>query len=559
MRSAFVGLLAFVTPFAPAAGGEPASVIGHWPLAHDARDVSGHGRHAVHRGVRFEPADPDARSRSAARFDGRSASVDVPPDLAPELGARPFTIAAWIRLDDSGTDVPGCVVSQWDAGRRTGFQFGINHHAGVTTNQSNSRHVHFGIDQASPPPEWTNHGRLGDANLVFALAVHDGQLYAGTCEPRADGAGHVYRFEGGARWTDCGSPDRCNSVSALAVHDGQLYAGVARYRLAGSALPESENPHPGGAVYRYDGPSRWTDCGRPPGVDAIGGLAVFGNRLYASSLYRPAGFHRYVGGTEWESLQTPGGKRVEAMAVHNGELFASSYDLGHVFRFDGDRWFDCGQVGPEENTQTYSFAVHEGKLHVGTWRSGRVYRYEADDNWVDTGRLGNELEVMGMLVHNGVLYAGSLPLAEVYRYERGAGWIHSGRLDTTPDVVYRRAWTMAEYQGRLFCGTLPSGHVHSMQSGRCVTSDRPLDGGWHQIVGARTVDRLRLFIDGRLAAESESFDGASFDLNSGAPWTIGSGATDSFFGSICDVRLYDGELDADAVAALYRETALDIR
>jgi hypothetical protein len=44
-----------------------------------------------------------------------------------------------------------------------------------------------------------------------------------------------------------------------------------------------------------------------------------------------------------------------------------------------------------------------------------VYRFEDVNRWTDAGRLGEELEVMGMLVHKGHLIAGTLPLAEVYR------------------------------------------------------------------------------------------------------------------------------------------------
>ena len=50
---------------------------------------------------------------------------------------------------------------------------------------------------------------------------------------------------------------------------------------------------------------------------------------------------------------------------------------------------------------------------------------------------------MGMLVHNGRLVAGTLPWAEVYSYEGDQVWKRLARLDHTPDVKYRRAWTMA--------------------------------------------------------------------------------------------------------------------
>src|SRR5262249_46188926 len=137
------------------------------------------------------------------------------------------------------------------------------------------------------------------AVYVMAMAVHAGRLFVGTCEPGKGEAGHVYRYEGGTRWADCGSPDRSNAVTSLAAHGGKLYAGTGRYRLAGSSLPESPNTTLGGRLFRYEGDGKWAECGRLPGVEAVGGMAVYRGDLYATSLYRPAGFFRYNGGREW--------------------------------------------------------------------------------------------------------------------------------------------------------------------------------------------------------------------------------------------------------------------
>ena len=71
--------------------------------------------------------------------------------------------------------------------------------------------------------------------------------------------------------------------------------------------------------------------------------------------------------------------------------------------------------------------------------------------------MGDELETMGMMVYNGKLYAGTLPLAEMYRYDGDKTWTRLQQLDLTPDVRYRRAWSMAVHGGRLYCGTLPWG------------------------------------------------------------------------------------------------------
>jgi hypothetical protein len=529
-------------------------LIAHWRLAGDVQDSSTSANHAKNHGTDLTAAGPSGKPNTAARFNGRTSWVEVPDSPSLRFAAGDFTIAAWVYVsgDAELDDAYGDIVSQYDPATRRGINLSITHNTGVTTNQSNKRNVHFGIDAGQIESEWTDHGRPGNAILIFSLAVHDGRLYAGTCEAGRDEAGHVFRFDGDTKWTDCGSPDRCNSVSSLAVFDGQLYAGVSKYRLGGSALAESENPNSGGKVYRYAGGRRWEECGQLPDTEAIGGLVVFRGKLYASSLYKPVGFFRYEGGREWTALPAPGGKRVEAMCVFNGQLFASSYDEAHVYRYDGENWTDCGQVGPTENTQTYSFAIHEGRLYVGTWRTGRVFRYRGDNDWDDTGQLGDELEVMGMLVHNGKLYAGTLPLAEVYRFDGPDRWTKVGRLDHTPDAKYRRAWTMAEFQGRLFCGTLPSGRVFSIEAGRNVTYDRELAAGWHHLAATKRGASVRLYVDGKTVATSRSFEVGNFDLTDGQPLKIGFGPNDYFRGSLSDVRIYNRAIDDREVIELSR-------
>lgn len=486
--------------------------------------------------------------------------IDVPADKAPRLGTGDFTWSLWARSDEVADRQPGDLLSQYDAKRRRGFHLTLKSNPGATTNQANWRHLQFGVDD-DRTGEWRDCGRPGKALLAFALAVHEGVLYAGTCEPGKDESGRVYRYDGDDRWVDCGAPDKSNSVTSLAVYHGKLYAGTGKYRLAGSALVESENVTLGGRIFRYDGDSRWTDCGQLPQTEAVGGLVVFRDRLYASSLYKPAGFFRYEDETRWTSLPTPEGldratsttvpKRVEALTVFEGYLYASSYDGGNVHRFDGQKWIDCGQLG--DNTQTYSFAQYEGRLYVGTWPSGRVYRFEDVAKWTDVGRLGEEREVMGMLVHNGRLIAGTLPLAEVYSYEGGEQWKRLARLDHTPDVTYRRAWTMAEHDGQVFCSTLPSGKIFKFSAGRQAQYGRSLSSDWHHVAAMRAGGELRLFVDGRLVAENKAGGGESYPLNTDAPLRIGAGKNGGWTGSLSDVRAYDRALSSDEIQTLAKQ------
>jgi hypothetical protein len=525
-------------------------LLAHWPLRGDARDASGNGYHALVQGaVDFQAVGRDGAAGTAAGFNGRDAWLEVPVSIAPSLAEGEFSISAWMHTEDKTDDVPGDLVSRYDPVLRRGFHLSLKTNAGVTTSQANQRHLQFGIDD-NRMSEWIDCGRPGNALLAFALAVHEGALYAGTCEPGAEQSGHVYRHAGGNQWVDCGTPDLSNSVTALAVHDGQLYAGTGKYRLAGSALPESPNENPGGRVFRYAGSQQWIDCGQLPDVEAVGGLVVFRGALHASSLYQPAGFFRYDGEHDWTDCGVPSGKRVEALGVYNGYLYATSYDGGHVYRYDGSEWTDCGRLG--ENTQTYSLAVYQSRLYIGTWPSGRVYRFEDVNRWTDVGRLGEELEVMGMLVHNGRLIAGTLPLAEVYQYEGGSQWQHLARLDHTPDVRYRRAWTMAEHEGRLFCSTLPSGRIFAFEAGRTAGWGHSFPAGWHHVAAVRSKDRLTLYVDGSRVAESAAFDASGFALDGNALLRIGSGPSDHFHGRLADLRLYSRALQPDQIRQTFQ-------
>jgi hypothetical protein len=441
-------------------------------------------------------------------------------------------------------DVPGDILSQYDPYARRGINFGILSLPGCLASQPNDRTVHFGIDNAKLEP-WVDHGRLGESMYVMAMGVFDGNLYASTCEE----LGRVYRFNGEKGWVDCGAPDQANAITSMIVYDGQLYVGSGKYRLSGSSMPDTKNQNIGGSLFRYKGGTQWEHCGRvSPETETIGGLAVFRGKLYASSAYRPAGLFRYEGGTKWTPLGSVDGRRSEALGIHNGRIFTSVWDGGSVFAFDGEKWSNLGNVN--ESTQTYGFLNHRGGMYVTTWPTGKVFRWGGGDTWIDSGRLGDETEVMGTAHYNGKFYAGTLPLAKVFRYEDGTTWSDIGRLDFTPDVVYRRAWSMAVFNGRLFVGTLPAGRVHSIAAGRVATVDRSLAPGWRHLAAVRRGGRLEIFVDGVKAAESASFQPGQYELTCGRPMQIGRGENDFFNGRLADLRIYNRALSPDAIRGL---------
>ena len=516
--------------------------IAHWKLAGDARNSAGNELNGENRGVAFPKEDAAGK---LARFDGRSSHIVVPAAEALRLGTDDFTIALWVDTDEKLDDDLGDLVSQFDSETRTGFHLSLHNNAGVTHSQANYRQLQFGID-AGTEPIFVDEGRPGNAVFGQSMAVYDNQLYVGTCEAGKDEAGHLYRYSGAGAWIDCGSPDKANSITALCSGNGTLFVGTGKYRLGGSALAESENPHLGGRVYAYLADHQWETLGSFPEMEAVGGMVIFRGRLYVSSLYMPAAFYRHDGNRGWTSLPVPNGKRVEALGVFNGYLWATGYDEGHVYRYDGDRWEDLGNVGEEENAQTYAFAIYRGELNVATWRTGKVFAWNRGD-WRDRGRLGEELEVMGLLVHNGCLYGGTLPLAQIYRYDGEQEWTLLKQLDTTPDVKYRRVWTMAEYQGKLFATTLPSAHVWSMQTGAAVSWDQEFPAGRHHVAAQRHGNVLRLFVDGELVVESKTEKAGSLNLTNDRDWLIGAGSGDFFNGGLGDVQVFRRALSAEEI------------
>jgi hypothetical protein len=544
-------ILAFAAPFPALQGAEP-ELSGRWLLPGNAEESEGQ-RPASLRDVKLNVAGPG--KSLAGGFNGRSSQIEIADAASLRLGTGEFTIALWVSSETQGHESPGDLLSQYDPRTRTGFHLGLYSHGGVTNSQPNLRQLHFGIDQGRIEESFTDHGRLGQAVFVFAQCVHDGRLYAATCEQGENEAGHVYRFAGGDRWTDLGCPDKANSISAMASFDGKLYVASSKYRLAGSSLTESANPHFGGKVFRLGAKDEWIPCGTlSPDTEAVASLIGFRGKLFASSLYKPAGFFRYEGGERWTALPTPDGKRVEAMTIFNDALYATCYDEGSIFRFDGERWEDLGKLPGA--TQTYGFGIHRGELFVSEWPQAHVFRWvEAKREWIDTGKLGMELEAMPLLVYNGGLYCGSLPSAEVFRFDGPEKWFKIGRVDQTPDVKYRRAWSMAVFQGRLFVGTLPSGRVLSIEAGRNATLDRALPAGWHHVAAVRGAQRLRLFVDGTAVAESAPFEPGDYDLSNHQPLRIGAGAQDFFDGSLSDVRLYRGALSNEQIKALAKSPA----
>ncbi len=494
----------------------------------------------------------DVDGRVGACFDGRTSSIQIPDCPAIALGRRDFTISLWLHSDGT-RDLVGGLLQKFDPVPRTGFQLSVVTQAGVVSNQSNFRQLHVGMDNGTDA-RWTDCGRPGQAHKVAALANWRNRLYAGTLEA-GDAPGRVYCREAG-RWTDCGAPDASNCVCSLAEYRGELYCATGHYKTRGSAMRDGfSNRAAGGRIFRYAGDQHWAPCGRLKGmhVDGVvpGGfedpgpvvraasfLTVFEDQLYAGALYN-RGIWRYEGGRRWQFF--PMECRIFAMIPYRGELLLLS-NGNTIYRFSPTGIEPIATL--PETSQIYAGAIHAGQLFAGTWPNALVYRSTDARSWVSTGRVGCNMEVMGMNTYNGKLYAGVLPMADVHRYDGDQGWTWTGNVDRSPAEL-KRAWTMALHGDSLYAGTLPGGRVARYRAGTALTHGQVLPGGWHRIAVSRKGGVLRLYLDGEHLAQSGTRSAEALDLTTDQPLQLGIGQQEHLHGMLADVRIYDAALTAE--------------
>jgi hypothetical protein len=60
---------------------------------------------------------------------------------------------------------------------------------------------------------------------------------------------------------------------------------------------------------------------------------------------------------------------------------------------------------------------------------------------------------------------------------------------------------------------------------------------------------LRLFVDGKVVAESSAVPAAALDIDSDSPWLIGGGPGGFFNGAIADVAIHRRALTSDELRA----------
>ena len=545
----------------------------HMPLDSNAQDAAGQ-TNGEPINVTFGQAEECPRGKGAF-FNGRDAMIQVPDSMALRFGHDDFSVSVWVQCEDPVRGVTGDILSKFDPGQRCGINFQISGSSPAYNGMSDSRYVHFGIDDGDLGT-WTDCGKpwLSNTN-VTCLLVYEGELYCGIAD--ADNpmdATKIFRWKGSQEWVDCGRLGKDQdhlSVMSMLVHDGKMFAGTGVYDWVRSAGVDFEPAL--SRVFVYEGGTEWRDLGQVGESVRVLCLCSFDGELYAG-LDREGGGHIYkYDGSAWVDWGAPNGNNVQSLLGHAGTLFGCTH--GIIYRYEGGQEWTCIGDRPFENTQIHCMQTIGGKLHIGTWPQGYVLRYEGGEEWSNIGRLGLREgmfecnEINDLTIYNGKLYAGVIPKAQVYRYESDGHWSLLGTLANHPDYIdnnvdtWSRVTSLTLHKGNLFASTSSCkgraidrdpdetlGRVHAFQTGQVVSHERDLGSAWTHLAAVREGRELHLYVNGDLSSTSRAPAGKTFDLSNNQPMTIGFGSQDYFSGSMADLRFYSGAIDEKQVKAL---------
>ena len=547
----------------------PKGLVAHWEFRGDLKDSSGNGHDGIGRNVAFA-AGPHGVPRTAALFNGRDSVVEVSDAEPLRLEKGDFSLAVWIRPDSPMRTVFGDIVSKFEPARRRGINLSLAGSACSYSGMSDSRHVHFGIDDGYLG-KWEDCGKPCDSNsLVSCLIVYEGELYCGIADAaKPQDAAHVFRWKEGKTWEDCGrlgSDPGHLSVQSMIVHDGRLYAGTGIW-WNWSRLEKFAPTH----VFVYEGGKSWRDLGQVGSGSRVLCLGSYGGELYAGLDRAGGGKCFKYQGRQWIDCGAPDGRNFECLMPLAGKLYGATH--GNMYLYGGGANWTCIGRSPYEENQIHCLGVFGGKLHAGCWPSGHILRYEGGEKWVSTGRpnaTGSNNEVNDLLVHNGKLYGGLIPRAEVYRYETDGNWTLLKSLAANTAAKGSAAWcrvnALCSHRGRLWAstgsctgepqyvdpeGTL--GRVYSLQLGLMVSHERDIGPGWTHLAAVRQGQQLLLYVNGQLSRQADAPEGRLFDLSNNEPLRIGFGAESFFAGAMADLRLYREALGAQEVKSLNQE------
>ncbi len=353
---------------------------------------------------------------------------------------------------------------------------------------------------------WVSAGVFPDTSIgtsVYALLTDSGGLYAAGNFAEADGTfvESIARFDG-ASWTFVGGVSGSGQITTvfdLIAHQGKLISGGEFTRAGFSFGPgQATITH---SIASYDG-SAWSGLGTGLGLNAQTRDGVLWNdRPVVAGSFDEAGGEVVGGlvqfdGSQWRSLGSFGGGRVNSVTVIGADLYAggdfSSVDgqpIAGVARFDGVQWSGFGS-----GTEGSAVAEYQGQLYAGGL--GGVRRWNGSSWEMFAPQLFGF--VYDLHVHAGVLYIGGSM----------AGSNHLVSWDgTTQQTVAGSGTNGSVYTLHSFQGDLLVGGVFSQAGGVAAQTLARWDGTSFQPFGNLTgtqVDSLTLF-QGELHAGGNLF------------------------------------------------------
>ncbi len=406
---------------------------------------------------------------------------------------------------------------------------------------------------------------------VQSLTVYDGELIAGGIFNTAGGvyAAHVARWDGAA-WRSLGSgignPDPFTAqVLALAVYNGQLFAG-GTFPSAGGVAASN--------IAAWDGVT-WEPLGI--GVDHwVMSMTVFDGELVAGGGMLTAGSTGVSGvarwdGSTWRSLGSGTNGNVDSFAIFNGELIAGGFltsaegvSAERIARWNGAAWQPLVGGGVNGSNEPFlppwvsALAVDNGSLIVGGHFAAageiparNIGRWDGS-SWyaLGSGIAGGDPFpfVAALAVYNGDLVAGGLfdsaggvSAMNIARWD-GSAWHSPGSgISGEPENTIVRA--LAVYDGKLIAGgrfTTAGGVAAQNIASWDGSTWQPLAGG-----GTYAIAALHLF-QGDLIAGGSFTSVGGVSANNIARWDgsswhpLGSGVT----GPVRELTVHEGALIA---------------
>jgi len=451
-----------------------------------------------------------------------------------------ITETAWIKLEsDFNTSARKLNYTIIDAGSHKLY---LDHTSGRLTFEA--------VNKAQG--SWTETNNDPDFNLFLAFGTYDGNLFVGTGGVAGDG--DVYTFDG-TDWSQSydGAQERFNS---FAVYDGNLFAGQG----TGSG---------DGDVYTFDG-TNW-NITLNKGYNRALSMTVYDKNLFVGMGTGSGDRDIWTyDGTTWTENFTGGDDSVYALGQYDGNLFAGSVEDDNIYTYDGTTWSNTSFVSAANINSIDSFAVYDGNLFAGTGLDsgdGDIYTYDGT-TWTIQNNLTADT-ISALAVYDGNLFAGTGNDAgegDILTFD-GTTWtkVYDGASNTIYDLIV--------YDGNLLAlegdSTNGDANILVFGDGIFVSSTTSLwnAGQWYNVGATYDGTIARIYVNGIMEntttksiiidnIQDNLFSNKAF-IGRAAGSSRAGGSADYLHGLIEELKLYDGALSTEQIAADYNTWMTD--